>query len=108
MKIDIAQLEFIDKKLREILLFVESKTGLEFTITSLYRMEDNGVHGSLPLRGTDLRVRNYDLGKLAEEIINTAYEYDNTRPEKNCAFLHGENSNMHLHVQVHPCTKPRR
>ena len=48
MRIDVSQLEFIDKNLRLILLDIEKSTGVEFTITSLYRIGDVGVHGSLP------------------------------------------------------------
>jgi len=58
MKINIGQLEFIDKTLRHILVELEHQVGVEFIITSLYRIGDNGVHGTLPLRGIDLRSRN--------------------------------------------------
>jgi hypothetical protein len=54
MQIDLKQLEFIDPKLREIALAVEDEFG-EQVITSLYRIDDAGVHGTLPLRGIDLR-----------------------------------------------------
>jgi len=104
MKIDIKQLEFIDKNLRDILVFIEKETGLEFTITSLYRICDNGVHGSLPLRGTDLRCRDKFIGGVVEQIVNEKWLYDSDRREKHCAFLHGQGSNMHLHIQVHPNT----
>jgi hypothetical protein len=104
MKIDIAQLEFIEKSLREILFWTEIETGLEFTITSLYRIGDDGVHGQLPLRGTDLRIRCESVGKGIEKLINQKWRYDPSRPEKKCAFLHGEGANLHLHIQVHPNT----
>lgn len=104
MRIDIAQLNFIHEKLRGILVFVEKKTGLEFTITSLYRINDKGVHGTLPLRGTDLRMRSKDIGLAIEKAVNGRFIYDTARPEKACAFLHGRGSNMHLHIQVHDNT----
>lgn len=107
MKIDIKQLEFINKDLRNILLFIEKETGHEHTITSLYRIDDGGVHGTLPLRGTDLRMRNESVGKIIESIVNNKYSYDPARPEKKCAFLHGSGSNLHLHIQVHPNTVGR-
>ena len=42
MKVDIKQLMFVDKGLRNILVWLEKKTGLEFTITSL-RDRDEGL-----------------------------------------------------------------
>lgn len=107
MKIDIQQLEFIDKKLRLILVELEGFTGVEFTITSLYRIGDNGVHGTLPLRGTDLRMRLPAVGLELEDFINNTWEYDPERSEKKCAMLHGKGSNLHLHIQVHPNTTMR-
>jgi hypothetical protein len=106
MKIDIAQLEFIRPQLREILVYLERKTGFEFTITSLYRIEDDsGVHGTLPLRGTDLRMRNKDAAEAIAEIINDRWIYNPEDPGKLCGYLHGSGTNYHLHVQVHPNTK---
>ena len=40
-----------------------------------------------------------------EDLINTNWIYDSNRPEKQCALLHGEGSNLHLHIQVHPNTE---
>jgi len=107
MKIDIGQLEFIDLTLREIADWIEKSTGLEFTITSLYRIGDSGVHGQLPVRGMDLRMRDRFIGKEIERTINDEYIYDDNRPELKCAILHGEGANLHLHLQTHPNTKVR-
>jgi hypothetical protein len=104
MRIDIGQLEFIDKTLRDILVWLERETGLEYTITSLYRIGDTGVHGTLPLRGADLRMRNSRVGKEIRRMINELWTYDPDRPVKRCAILHGVGGNLHLHVQVHPNT----
>ena len=104
MNIDIKQLEFIDHNLRQILLDMEEDTGFKFTITSLYRINDSGVHGTLPLRGTDIRVRNISMGKLLEKYINDNWEY-NAESGKPCALLHGSSTNSHLHIQVHPNTR---
>lgn len=104
MRIDISQLEFIDKNLRVMLLWLEDTTGLEYTITSLYRIGDSGVHGTLPLRGIDLRCRNAETGKVIERLINESWIYDPARPDISCAILHGEGYNLHLHLQVHPDT----
>jgi len=107
MRIDIAQLEFVHKTLRTMCCWLELETGLEFTDTSIFRMDDDGVHGTLPVRGIDLRMRNYIVGKVIESEINSSWEYDPNRPGKKCAKLHGEGSHMHLHLQVHPNTKRR-
>lgn len=108
MLIDIGQLEFIDSTLRDILVWLEVKTGQTFTITSLYRINDSGVHGALPLRGTDLRCRNKEIGRQIEKLINDHWQYDQARPDKKCAVLHGSGRNMHIHVQVHPNTRRKR
>ena len=105
MKIDIRQLEFIDSTLREIMIFVEDDTGLEFTITSLYRIGDKGVHGALPLRGGDLRIRNKNIGKIVAATVNLLWQYDDKRPNLKCAIIHGQGANLHLHLQVHPNTR---
>jgi hypothetical protein len=105
MKADIEQFEFIDPKLRMILIWLEETTGVEFTATSLYRMKDEGVHGQLPLRGTDLRQRLESAGIAHQDHINANWSYDPNRPKYSVAKLHGEGSNMHLHLQVHPNTK---
>ena len=75
-------------------------------MTSQYRIGDNGVHGTLPLRGADLRMRNVHAGAVVEELINTNWIYD-PDTSKNCALLHGSGSNLHLHIQVHPNTMKR-
>ena len=80
MKIDIGQLEFIDVNLRRIVDDLEEQTGLEFTITSIYRIGDPGVHGSLPVRGVDLRMRHQIIGQEISFLINTRWQYDPSRP----------------------------
>lgn len=104
MRIDIAQLNYYHQTLRNLLTTLEKDTGLEFTITSQYRENDTGVHGQIPLRGTDLRMRVYSIGKAIESYINSNWQYDIDRPHLKCALLHGKGSNLHLHVQVHPKT----
>jgi hypothetical protein len=104
MNIDIKQLNFIHVKLRAILTFLEIATGLQFTITSLYRIGDRGVHGQLPLRGVDLRIRSRSFGKIIVKLINKTWKYNSSRPKLKCAILHGKGSNMHIHLQVHDKT----
>ena len=103
MKIDFIQLEFIHPTMRKLLQWLE-EIGIEFTITSLYRPGDEGVHGTLPLRGVDIRMRNKELGQRIEDMVNNSWRYDNKRAGFKCAILHGRDSNMHLHLQVHPNT----
>ncbi len=104
MRIDYMQLEFIHLTLREICKFVEDLTGLEPTITSLFRMNDPGVHGQLPLRGIDLRMRSILVGEQIEDMVNNRFTYDPDRPAMRCAVLHGDGLNQHLHLQVHANT----
>lgn len=104
MKSDIKQFEFVDRDLRALALWLEHSTGLEFTQTSLYRMGDEGVHGTLPLCGIDLRCRNRVIGEAIALHTNKNWVYDHTRPQMKCAVLHGEGANLHLHIQTHPNT----
>lgn len=105
MKIDIMQLEFINNTLRKIVTDLELHFG-EQVITSLYRINDNGVHGTLPLRAIDVRCRYWKLGVLIEECINERWIYDTERPNKKvCKFHNVGNLGWHLHIQVHANTK---
>ena len=104
MLIDYKQLNYVAPKLRKLLTWLEKDTGLTFTTTSQYRINDKGVHGQMPLRGWDLRMRNKVIGKCIVRVINTKWSYDPARPKMKCAILHGEGSNLHIHLQVHPKT----
>ena len=104
--IDIYQLEFIDKKLRMILKDIESNFGPQ-VITSLYRIDDFGVHGTLPLRAIDLRCRNKQFGNFVSDFINSRWFYDLNRPSKKVAVPHGQGSNYHIHLQVHRLTEKK-
>lgn len=107
MKIDYKQLSFIDGDMIDILAHIES-CGWEPTITSMYRVGDAGVHGTIPLRGIDIRVRG-SLGRMiANEVIksvNSVWIYDPDRPEFKCAIAHGSGHNFHIHLQTHPNTR---
>ncbi len=95
----------MDQKLRGIMKDVENEFGPQ-VITSIYRIGDSGVHGTLPVRGTDLRCRDEDFGAKFCEKVNSLWQYDPERPEKKVAVAHGEGSNYHIHLQVHPNTIP--
>jgi len=105
MKVDYKQQEFRHPMLRAVLAWVEKATGFDFTETSSHRVDDPGVHGCG--RGSDLRCRNYMVGKSIEKLINSEWQYDPERKKKQCCVLHGEGSNLHLHIQVHPNTVRR-
>lgn len=107
MKIDIEQLEFIDENLRLIVTELEQDFGMEFTITSLYRIGDDGVHGTLPLRGIDLRCWDDRVGKILQDSVNDSWLYDPDRPYINCCLFHSVGKGFHLHIQTHPKTQRR-
>jgi hypothetical protein len=107
MKIDIVQLDFIDRILRSILLEVEAHFEVEFTVTSLYRDGDDGVHGTMPCRGTDFRCHDKTFGDMVAAYVNSRWVYDPERPGKQCAQCHDVGQGLHLHFQSHPNTKRR-
>lgn len=107
MKSDIGQLKYVHPKLRKMAKWLEKSTGLEFTETSRFRMDDDGVHGQLPVRGLDLRCRAQEIGIAIEAYINKHWIYDPKRSGKKCCYLHGSGSELHLHLQVHPNTEFR-
>lgn len=104
--IDIRQLDFIHHTLRQLLGDIEAEFGVQ-VITSLYRMGDTGVHGTLPLRGADLRCRNNGLGLLIAKWVNERWQYDPARPELKTAIAHSKDTGFHIHLQVHPKTHSR-
>ena len=103
MKLDLAQLEFINPLLRDLALAVEERFG-EKTITSLYRIGDTGVHGMLPLRGLDFRCTSQIHGKEVETWVNERWIYDPSRETMKCCLFHSVGQGYHLHLQVHPNT----
>ena len=105
MRIDYQRLEFIHPLLREMIANVEGVTGFEFTITSLYRIGDDGNHGTLPLRAMDLRCRNVVYGRTIEKHVNENWTYDPDRPEMRCCIIHDTGKGLHFHFQVHPNTR---
>ena len=104
MKIDLNQISFISPLLRKILIDVEIQLGFEFTITSLFRIGDDGVHGTLPLRACDLRCKDDITGKRIVDVINNTWQYDPERPDMKVAMFHDVGMGAHLHIQVHPDT----
>ena len=107
MNIDYQQLEFIHPTLRRMVKDIEDETGFEFTITSLYRIDDAGNHGQLPLRAMDLRCRGLAFGASIEEHVNQTWIYDPNRPDMKCCIIHDTGHGLHFHLQVHPNTEVR-
>lgn len=105
MNIDYAQLKYYHPTLCRLMDWLEKETGLIFTITSQYRLGDPGVHGTIPLRGTDLRMRHLGIGHEIVHHINQNWVYDPERPLLKCGILHGIGSNLHIHLQVHENTQ---
>lgn len=108
MLIDIRQISGTHAELRKILEWLEESTGLSFTITSQHRKSDTGVHGTIPTRAHDLRMRHRGIGEEIEKYINDNWVYDPSRPQFKCALLHGDGLNLHLHIQIHPTNTRRK
>jgi hypothetical protein len=78
-----------------------------FVVTSAFREGDNGVHGTVPLRGFDSRHWVYNVKpEVIEKVVNDNWIYDPLRPHKKVCWLHdaGKSKNMHFHNQIHPNT----
>lgn len=84
---------------------VEREFGLN-VVTSAWRDKDLGVHGYW--RGLDLRCRNEDQGTLVEKWVKKRWIYDPGRPGIMVCIGHGEGTNYHIHLQVHPNTQRRK
>ena len=101
-RIKLYDLKFIHPFLRGIMHDIEKKFGPQ-DITSLFRMHDPGVHGTLPLRGIDFSVN--DQSVEIRDYINSKYEYDPLR-ENIYVCIYGDNDpkgnhDDHVHLQVH-------
>jgi hypothetical protein len=108
VNIDYMQLKFLHPKLRKLLKWAEAMLGFELTGTSIYRMNnETSVHGVIPVRGWDVRMRNERVGRLIAKIINENWIYDPDRPSKKCAKAHGKGFKFHIHFQVHDNTVRR-
>ena len=73
-------------------------------ITDAYRDGDKGVHGSVPLRGLDLRSTVFENPQQICDDINNEWLYDPKRPDMKVAILHDIGKGIHIHLQVHPNT----
>lgn len=73
----------------------------EAVVTSAYRANDKGVHGTLPyFRGLDLRYFIYANPLAMVEDVNRVWIYDPKRPKMKCVILHDVGRGKHFHLQV--------
>ena len=103
-QIALYDLDFIDKLLKKVLLDKEMAFGVG-TVTSLCRIGDAGVHGTLPLRAIDERCRDKTVGDRIADYINSRWSYDPDRPQMQVCIFHDVGQGPHLHYQVCPKTK---
>jgi hypothetical protein len=90
--------------LKKLFLWVCQTFG-EPVVTSAFRENDPGVHGTTPLRGLDIRSAIYSNPQNVEDSINCIWIYDPERPEMKCAMLHDTGGGIHIHLQVHLNTR---
>jgi len=105
VKILFEQLDYLDPKLKGMLLWLEGLFQVEFNNTSNFRPDDEGVHGYG--RGWDIQCNYEEFGILIRDTINSAYEYDPHRPNMQCAIFGDEHHLNHVHLQVHQNTRLR-
>ncbi len=103
---DTTQMEFIHPKMRVLLDDIELMFGKQI-ITSQFRIDDPGVHGTLPLRGIDLRARHVPEARKKVRWINKYWKYDPKRSKLKVAQAHGEGDNYHIHLQVNNNTEEK-
>lgn len=106
MFLDYQQMEFIHPTLIAVVDDFEKEFGPK-RVTSLHRMRDPGIHGTLPLRAMDIGEQNDDVGAILEDFLNARWVYDPDRPRMKVAKYHDVGRGKHLHVQVHKNTKRR-
>ena len=91
-----------DEQLINLALWVSHRLD-KFCITSAYRLNDPGVHGTIPCRGLDIRSFLYkDPDDICRDI-NEHWIYDASRPSIKCALYHDVGKGPHIHLQV--CAK---
>lgn len=75
-----------------------------FCITSGFRENDKGIHGTNPCRALDIRSTNYNDPQAVVDDINAHWLY-NPKSEFKCALYHDVGQGPHIHLQVHNRTK---
>lgn len=93
----------LDRVLQVILSEVEVQFGPGL-YTSAYRPREEGVHGTMPVRGIDRRCRDRTGGLAIVLWVNHQWIYDIDRPYMQCCIYHDTGQGPHLHFQTHPNT----
>jgi hypothetical protein len=96
-----------DKKLVEIEQWVINKYGMLITCAYRKPRHPSDLHGTNPVRATDIRSHCYEQPEAVVNSINKAWEYDYNRPKMLVAFYHDSGSGLHIHLQCHPNTRQR-
>ena len=98
-----------DPILIDIICYVAETYGVVITESFREKLHSNDLHGTDPVRATDLREWRYapHLAKEIEADINQRWIYDPARPKKNCAWIHKnrKTKGTHFHIQTHPNTR---
>lgn len=84
----------------------------EYTFTSGYRKDDEGIHGVLPLRAYDWSAHSFDQPLSVAEDTNKNWVYDPKRPQYDVCLFHavcpkcGTNHMWHFVSKCKQCNEP--
>ena len=104
----VPQFEQLDSRLKHIIYglsgFVAQEFSKDIIVTSVYRDQEGSTHKHW--RAIDLRVKQtgeaiytFEELKRIEKFLDN-YIYDPSRPLKKTYLIHGDNNQLHLHLQV--------
>jgi hypothetical protein len=110
----IGEWKYLHDKALEVVEFLREVWPLESMIItridSPHVNGESGVHHTRPCRAFDVRtwgVDNLRCEKIAAKV-NTRFQYDPDRPQMKVAIYHKTDGGAyHLHLQIHPRTRPR-
>ena len=75
----------------------------DVVVTSAYRENDSGVHGTIPYRGIDIRSYIYPDVEDRVKCANATWDYG--KKGKKVFLYHDAGSGNHIHIQVSMKTK---
>ena len=91
-------------KLIDLVEWFDKKWGNVIITCAYERRNYPSVHSLNPLRGVDIRSRNFADPAWMEKEINEHWVYDSDRPSKKCCIYHDVGRGRHFHLQVHENT----
>lgn len=97
MRIDVAQVFFVNEVLKEILLWIEYESGLDLIITKF--------NGTVKFKGVELAMRHQSVAEMIVELVNSKWVYDYNRRALKCADVQGIGCALRVHIQVHNNTR---